>query len=68
MLPFIFGLAAGYVAFTPKGRDMGNRIADMATSRIKKVVEDVKAAATNETDTMPESKPTEPPRYSDSAD
>ncbi len=69
MLNLLVGVGIGYIAFTENGRKMGNRVADMATSRIKKVVEDVKAATTDAaSDAKGKSKPSEPARHPDSAD
>lgn len=52
MLEMIIGVAVGYVAFTPKGREIGNKAADFLGQQVKKVIDNVKPAE----DTAAESK------------
>ena len=42
MLELLLGLGIGAVAFTEKGRELGNKAASVAVQMAKKAVEDVK--------------------------
>lgn len=69
MLNLLVGMGIGYIAFTENGRKLGNRVANMATSHAKKVLDDVKAVAKNaKTGAAPDTEPPEPARYPDSSD